>query len=153
MTLKAEQVRVIVDTREQTPWDLSPLVMVPGTLRSGDYALEANPLACAVERKSVPDFLACIGRERERFEHELHRLQGYEARAVIVEGALADLHNYPRTQLQPSHINGAIAAWSARFISIVLAGDREQAQDIARRFLFCEATRLYKQAVAFQKGE
>ena len=54
-----------------------------GTLETGDFALAALPDAAVVERKAVGDLLACLGRERERFERELQRGR-YVGRLVVV---------------------------------------------------------------------
>ncbi|MGN6544490.1 MAG: hypothetical protein ACTHK7_05545, partial [Aureliella sp.] len=66
-------VTAIVDTREQTPLDLAPLRVQPGTLDTGDYAL-AGCDSVRIERKSLPDLIACVGRERDRFDREIERL-------------------------------------------------------------------------------
>jgi hypothetical protein len=44
------------------------------------------PAGAVVERKTVNDLLACIGRERERFERELKRGRYVGRFIVIVEG-------------------------------------------------------------------
>ena len=38
-SLKPKDVVAIVDTREQQPWDLTPLQSVFGTLTTGDYTV------------------------------------------------------------------------------------------------------------------
>ena len=70
MILKPNQVVVICDSREQRPFDLTPLKMKTGTLATGDYALDAAPDYVVIERKSASDLLGCIGHGRERFERE-----------------------------------------------------------------------------------
>ncbi|MBE7158091.1 MAG: hypothetical protein INR62_06590 [Rhodospirillales bacterium] len=44
-----------------------------------------------VERKTVPDFLAAMGQERERFERELRCSRHCGAFGIIVEGDLRDV--------------------------------------------------------------
>ena len=52
--------RIIIDTREQTPWSFPPEIPVEiGTLKTGDYALAGDD-AFAIERKSKDDFLGTI---------------------------------------------------------------------------------------------
>ena len=68
--LHPEQVVAIVDTREQRPLNLAPLRTEAGTLVTGDYSVKGLVEVVAIERKSLPDLLACIGQERERFDRE-----------------------------------------------------------------------------------
>ena len=68
--LSPENVTGIIDSREQTPLDLSPLQIVRGTLATGDYSVVGLEHVVAIERKSAEDMLACIGRERERLSSQ-----------------------------------------------------------------------------------
>ena len=70
--------RLIVDSREQSPFSFKgpryeDVTVEVGTLTVGDYSLAGLTDKVAVERKSLPDLVACLGRERERFERELQR--------------------------------------------------------------------------------
>ncbi len=69
--LKPEHVVAVIDTREQLPLDLTPLRAVEGTLTTGDYSVVGLEHVVAIERKSLPDLLGCIGRARQ-----LARLDG-----------------------------------------------------------------------------
>ena len=62
-------------SREQTPFDLAPMQTKAGTLNVGDYSIAGLESVVAIERKSLPDLVACCGRERERFQRNrrLHR--------------------------------------------------------------------------------
>jgi len=150
-TLRPEQIRVLVDTREQVPLDLAPLAMQRSTLATGDYALAAAPDHAIVERKSAQDLLAVIGRDRRRFEAELMRLRAYAVRVVLVEATWADLLNDPRTKLTPTQISGTISAWTARYTSFMFDGSRALAEDFARRFLYTASKRLWERAEAFRR--
>ena len=72
--LDPSQVVCIVDTREQLPLNLDPLRTEPATLPTGDYSLKGLEHHVCIERKSLDDLLGCVGRDRERFERELHRM-------------------------------------------------------------------------------
>ena len=74
----------------------------------------------------------------------------WPAKTIVVEASLADLLNHPRTQLSRESIMGTLAAWQARFCPIFFAGNRHHAADFLRRFLMCEARRLYSISQAFQ---
>ncbi len=75
--LKPEHVVAIVDTREQLPLGLTPLQSVEGTLTTGDYSVAGLKHVVAIERKSLPDLLGCIGQQRDRFDREVQRLLAY----------------------------------------------------------------------------
>lgn len=69
---------MLIDSREPWPHPFAAhfsnaVRLERGALETGDLALAALPDAAVVERKTVPDLLGCIGRERERFERELKR--------------------------------------------------------------------------------
>ncbi|MDA7514311.1 ERCC4 domain-containing protein [bacterium] len=128
---------MVVDTREQTPWNLEPLQVGRGTLPTGDYSLLDFPEAISIERKELSDFIGVIGHGRERFERELMRLKAYEASMVIVEASWQDLEAGDwRSKIKPNVVLQSIASWVSQGHNIILAGDREMGERIARSALF-----------------
>ena len=129
---------VIIDRREQHVWKFENLPTERATLDTGDYSIKGLEHLIAVERKSLPDLLAGIGRERARFKRELARLRGFRFTALIIEASHADLEaGQWRIQLKPSHVLGSLSAWMAQFdLPIWLAGDHESAARFAERYLF-----------------
>ena len=88
--------RVIVDSREQAPFPFrgpryEGVTVEVGGLTVGDYSLAGLADRVAVERKSLPDLVMCLGRERERFERELARGAALDAFCVVVEASWQDL--------------------------------------------------------------
>lgn len=82
--------RVIVDSREQAPFPFrgpryEGVTVEVGTLSVGDYSLAGLADKVAVERKELSDLVACLGRERERFERELARGAALDAFCVVVD--------------------------------------------------------------------
>lgn len=132
-----EECRIVVDTREQNPWNLEPLQAKKGTLPTGDYGLLDFPEAISIERKELSDFISVIGHGRERFERELMRLKAYDASMVIVEASWQDMEagNW-RSKIKPNVVLQSIASWVSQGHCIILAGDREMAERIARSALF-----------------
>ncbi|MCF7854415.1 MAG: hypothetical protein K9N51_06435 [Candidatus Pacebacteria bacterium] len=120
-----ENFTILIDTREQTPFNFGVDVATQeGTLASGDYSLAGLTDLVAIERKSLPDLCACIGRERDRFKRELHRLQAYRCRAVIVEAELGAVMagNY-RSKVTPASVLGSVSKWMVRYqIPFIFAG-------------------------------
>lgn len=116
---------IVIDTREQTPWRFSEFETMPGTLPTGDYSIQGHLDRVAIERKSLSDFIGCVGRERERFERELLRLRSYKCRAVIIESDMDDIvqGNY-RSRVNPNAAVGSMASWQTRYnIPFVLVGE------------------------------
>ncbi len=141
---------VIVDSREQLPWCLDPLRVEVATLQTADYSILGLEDLVALERKSLPDLVACCGRERERFERELDRLRAYPHRAVVVEASWAAIGAGGWLGLvTPKVVLSSIASWTSDGVPIVLAGDRAGAEDYARRFLFSCARHAHRRLRAF----
>ena len=89
--------------------------MESGTLTTGDYSVKGLETIIAVERKSLPDLLGCIGQQRERFDREVQRLLAYPCRAVIIECSWADLEQGEwRSQVTPAAAIGSVLGWIAQ---------------------------------------
>jgi ERCC4-type nuclease len=73
-TIQPVQLTAIQDSREQCPLDLSPMKTEVGTLTTGDYSIRGLEHVVSVERKTLPDLVACVGSSRERFDKEVKRL-------------------------------------------------------------------------------
>ncbi len=132
--------KIIVDTREQTPFTFQgypEVEVIAGSLSAGDYSLAGLETIVAIERKSLPDLVQCLGRERERFERELERLRGYEAASVVVESPLADLvAGNCRSALNPKAAYESVVAFMARHrISFYFATNRRGAERFTYSFL------------------
>jgi DNA excision repair protein ERCC-4 len=70
---------ILVDTREQAPLRFSTSVSVEvATLDTGDYSVAGCTDQVRIERKSLPDLVACVGPERERFLDCCRRLRAFE---------------------------------------------------------------------------
>ena len=124
---------VLIDTREQLPWDFAGIkadaaqggpaggnLVVPvagGTLGAGDYSIHGHGGRVAVERKSLADLFGTIGQGRDRFERELERLNGLEFAAVIVEAELSEAKLNPPSysQVQFKTVTRSAIAWQQRF--------------------------------------
>jgi ERCC4-type nuclease len=133
---------IIVDSREQRPWKFENLPTQTGTLDTGDYSISGLDHLVAVERKSLPDLLACCGRDRDRFKRELQRLRAYRFRLLVVETDADEIERGAwRSQLRPEHVLGSLAAWTAQYrLPIWLGGNHDAAGRFAERWL-CQAAR------------
>jgi ERCC4-type nuclease len=134
---------IIVDTREQSPFsfpsehDGEEIKVSIGTLPFGDYTIRGLEEIVAIERKSLPDIVACCGAERDRFNKELLALRGYKCKAVIIEATLADIIKGKwRGKVLPQMVLGSIASWRVKFnIDFIYAGNAECASMEAFRIM------------------
>ena len=133
--------QIIVDSREQLPFNFSheryDVQIQQGTLTVGDYSLRGLEDKVAVERKSLPDLVQCLGRERSRFERELQRGQALDAFAVVIEASWPDLAggNF-RSQLNPHAACQSVLAFMARYrVPFLFAGSRPAAEYSSWGFL------------------
>lgn len=148
---------VIIDSREQQPFSFANLSSERGTLDTGDYSVSGLTHLVAVERKSLPDLLACCGHGRDRFKRELQRLRGYRYRLLVIEADAADLERGDwRSKLSPQHVLGALSSWCATYnLPIWLGGDHETCGRFAERFLWQSTRHIiseYEAAAAFVAG-
>lgn len=147
------------DTREKAGFDFVPPMYpdcqtVPGTLELGDYSIKGAENLVAVERKSLPDLIMCLGVERERFERELRRARALEAFCVVVEGTWADVKqgNY-RSRMNPGSALQTILAFSCRYrCQFLFAGNHTEAEYATFGFLRHYARGKLRHLEALQKA-
>lgn len=141
---------VIIDTREQWPLEFTGMPTEIGTLTTGDYSIRGLEHLVAVERKSLDDLLACVGRDRDRFKRELQRLRAYRFRLLIIESDAASLDaGLWRSKVTPAQVCGSLAAWTAQYaLPLWLAGDHTAAGVFVERFLFQAARAVAMEAAA-----
>ncbi len=127
---------IIVDSREALP------IGFPGattkTLLTGDYSILGMEKRVTLERKTLADFYACVGKERNRFERELERMVKFEYAAVIIETSLANLlQGYEYSRVHPHSAIGSILAWSVKYnrLPFFFAENRTRCRAIIYRLL------------------
>lgn len=154
--------KIVIDTREQAPFLFSGeryrgTETAFGTLDTGDYSLAGLTDRVAVERKSLPDLVACLGRERERFERELVRAAALESFAVVVEDTWEALaRGQYRSQLNPVAACQSECAFMARLkVSFLFAGSRPAAEYVCHSLLrqYLEGARKRYKSILRAHGE
>lgn len=136
---------ILRDTREQTPLDpyFSDAVVVQVvTLETGDYSAAGLSDRVAIERKSLPDLIACVGPERERFMDCARRMKDYEFPLLVVEASIDDvLAGAYRSRTNPQSVIGTTLALHVDYgVPTLWAGDARTAANLVERFL----TRLWR---------
>jgi DNA excision repair protein ERCC-4 len=152
-TLEPRDIVAIIDTREQQPLDLAPLKTEKGTLTTGDYSVKGLEGEISIERKSLPDLLGCVGRDRERFDREVKRLIAYPVRALVVEATWHELEaGHWRSGVSSQAALGSVFGWIAYGLPVIMAGTPAQASKYVSRLLFIAARRRWQELQSFGKG-
>ncbi len=142
--LDPSDVVAIIDSREQSPLDLSPLQTVVAGLDTGDYSIVGLEHVVRVERKSLGDLVGCVGRERERFQREVDRLLAYPVRILLVEATWASIEMGGwRGSVTPSQVVGSLIGWQASGLAVQMVGTHERAGQFVSRLLYTVARRRY----------
>lgn len=133
---KLDTITILVDSREQRPWAFDcPTETV--TLDTADYSVKYLSHLIRIERKSLPDLVACIASGRDRFKRELERLRGFRFRALVVEASWEDIekHQY-RSNTHPASVTGSLISWEIDYDTPVwMLGTRKAAAAFAERWL------------------
>ena len=137
---------IVVDSREQAPLPFRRLPSVRGTLQSGDYSALGLEQALAIERKSIPDLVACVTSGRERFERELHRLRGFHFKRLLIVGTRADVEaGHYRSRVTPASVLHSLFAWEARYdLPVVFCPTPEAAAEQVESWAFWYAREMVK---------
>jgi len=129
---------IIIDTAEKTPFQFGNGVKTESAhMATGDYSIKGLERFVSIERKSLSDLIRCVSTDRERFVRELHRLQAYRCRAVVISAPICDVYNKNyRSLTTRQSILGSICSWQVRYnIPFFWAGNHEQGADITYRLL------------------
>lgn len=93
---------ILIDTREQTPWEFKPSKNCVGsrvaTLKTADYTIAGYEHLVLLERKATPAEIArnlTNKAKRAAFERELKRLESVPHAYVICEFTVAQLLAFP----------------------------------------------------------
>lgn len=144
--------RVIVDTREQTPWTFEDqsIECVRAKLDSGDYSLPGLEHRVAIERKSLDDWTGTVLRDRARFYRELQRLRAFDFRCVIIEAGVREIMaGRYKSQAKPASVLGFVAEVTiGQAVPVYLAGSRAEAQVLAGAFLRMADKKLSRSTAA-----
>jgi ERCC4-type nuclease len=101
--MKNEDYTIIIDTREQQPWEFSHYTTASKKLDTGDYSIEGLQDIIAIERKkSVSEIATNI--VEPRFKDVLERLKTVKYPFILLEFSLKDVLIYPIGSNVPRHM-------------------------------------------------
>lgn len=133
MSKQANELVILVDTREQRPLEFENYPTEAATLPVGDYGLKGfsdwdNP-QFIVERKSLDDLIGSLTAGRERFMKECEKMRQFQFAAILVEARRIEVEQGEyRSQAKPQSILGSLSSLMVRAgIHVIFAGDRKLA--------------------------
>lgn len=154
MKLTLNDIKAVVDTREQRPADLGELRFEKKTLDTGDYSVLGLEQFVRIERKSLPDLIGCIGKERDRFTREMVRLRGFQHKAVVVECYWSDIYQEKwQGCIRSSHVIGSLGRWQLDGIPFILAGPRPLSCQMIQKLLYLSARQYFNIHEAFKGAQ
>jgi len=117
MKKKKDGFVVVIDSREQLPFQFPDNPTIVKKLDAGDYSIENYEDKIAVERKSKNDLFGTIGKGRERFTRELERLSTFDFACIVCEADFYEIFKKPpsRSKVSPKSVFGSLLAWSMRY--------------------------------------
>lgn len=118
--LKTPRPTLLVDTREQNPFNFSRFEgwfagIEKKALRLGDYSVAGLEDTCVVERKDLSDLVHSCTVERNAFIKRLRLMAGYPHRLLVVTSTLSQVKSpYSHTSVDPNR--------TTQFLVAALAG-------------------------------
>lgn len=137
------RLNIIVDTREQRPWEFPDHNVKVRALPAGDYSLAGYEDRFAIERKSLADLVGTITTGRDRFLRELRSLRRFDFAAIIVEATWEDVEDARyMSGATPQSIVGSLLAFQMDFgVGLIMAGDAAAANAKAETLMRLYVTR------------
>jgi ERCC4-type nuclease len=140
----AGQILIAIDKREQMVYKFNGYQLTFKTLEVGDYSISGFENRVVVERKTLGDFLGCLGTSRKRFWEELDKMEKWERKLLVVECNLEDLLIYDPTfekktgrkrRITRNVVLGSVVSILSRGIPVVFTSTRAEGEEITLRFL------------------
>ena len=147
--------KIVIDTREIQPLKFTRLEAVAGTLYTGDYSIRGLEDQFAVERKSIDDTASCCASgNRDRFEHELHRLRGYQFKRLLIIGSREQIAaGRYHSRIAPKAVLATLGAFEIRYsIPLVFCASLEEAAAAIERWVWWTAREMVKSANNLLRG-
>lgn len=142
--------KIIVDTREQQPWDFSIFgyEMVRATVNTGDYTIEGHEKLIAIERKKSTGELALnLGKKSKQFEAEMERMLQYRFRYIICEfpserfiefpkGSTIPPKLWPKVRMNGKFMFSKLMRWCEHYgVEAIFCNNRGEAEAEAARLI------------------
>lgn len=144
--MKSDEFNIIIDTREQNPWEFGNHTTSRLKLDTGDYSIEGMEKLLSIERKQSVSEVANNITEK-RFPNFLERLSLIPHRFMLFEFDLQDVYDFPigsdipkskwdSLRVTNNYILKHISLFSIRYgIHTIFCGDSDNAEKMAIRIM------------------
>ncbi|MGC2184015.1 MAG: ERCC4 domain-containing protein [Terriglobales bacterium] len=134
---------VLVDTREQNPFDFSRFEgwfagIEKRPLNVGDYSVAGLEDLCVVERKDLPDLIRSLTADRSVFVNRLRRMSRYPHRLLVITAALSQVKSpYPLGGANPNRITQSLIATLAGLqVPFLCTETHELGEELVASYLY-----------------
>lgn len=137
-----EPFTILIDTREQQPWEFPEFAVANRKLDTGDYSIEGLEKIFTIERKrSVSEIAGNI--TEKRFTNELERMVEFRHKFILMEFTLNSLLDYPVGSTVPrrlwnslkitgKYLLKALTEISIKYnVHIIYCGNKDNAEEVA----------------------
>ncbi len=141
--LKTPRPVVLVDTREQNPFDFSRFEgwfagIEKRALRLGDYSVAGLEDHCVVERKNLADLVHSLTTERSVFVNRLRLMSRYNHRLLVITASWSEVKSpYTCAGGSPNRITQSlIAALAGLQVPILCSETHELGEELVASYLY-----------------
>jgi len=141
--LRTPRPTVLVDTREQNPFNFSRFDgwftgVEKKALKLGDYSIAGLEELCIVERKDLSDLVHSCTAERPAFISRLRRMSTYPQRLLVITAPLSTVKSlYPFSNANPNRIMQSLVAMLAGWnVPFVCTETHELGEEIVASYLY-----------------
>lgn len=133
---------IIVDTREQKPWEFTDFSTSVAKLDTGDYSIKGlEDILCIERKRSISEIAGNI--TEKRFEDVLTRMSEYKFPFILLEFGLDDVFNFPigsdipkklwnRIKIKPQFILKNLIEMALIYnINVIYCGNKSNAEEYA----------------------
>ena len=141
--LRSPRAVVLVDTREQTPFDFSRFSgwfarVEKKALKVGDYTIAGLEGICAVERKDLADLVHSFTVDRAAFINRLRFMSSLPHRLLVISAALSQVKSpYAHSNINPNRIlQSLIAVLAGLNIPFLCTETHELGEEVVASYLY-----------------
>jgi ERCC4-type nuclease len=140
--LKTPRPVLIVDTREQNPFDFSRFAgwfagIERKALKLGDYSIAGLEDSCVVERKDLVDLIHSCTTERGVFVDRLRKMAQYPHRLLLVTSALSQIKSPHAHGVSPNRITQSLIAILAGLqVPFLCSETHELGEELVASYLY-----------------
>jgi ERCC4-type nuclease len=134
---------VLVDTREQNPFDFSRFDgwfagIERKPLKLGDYSVAGLEDVCVVERKDLSDLIHSLTVDRSVFVNRLRLMSRYPHRLLVITTALSQVKSpYPHGGANPNRITQSLIAVLAGLqVPFLCTESHELGEELVASYLY-----------------